>query len=189
MIKLKSLFRRGQGPSGSKHSSNSNNTQQLKSASSASSSDNIDSTGIITKPSKHYQDSKQRSDQKYRGSRDKLGSRESLDVKESTKQIFQPDNHQPRLQSMPLIQQQHVGNNNMIDQRDVSNYSVDPLADINFDGPKEVCKTFLLLFFKDIYGAGTEAMITHSDLKNSLNDSPLYNHVSIQNFNDNFNFF
>lgn len=136
MIKLKSLFRRGQGPSGSKHSSNS--TQQLKSASSASSSDNIDNSGIITKPSKHYQESKERSDQKYRGSRDKLGSRESLDVKETTKQLLQQENHQPR-QSMPLIQQQHVGNNNMIDQRDVSNYSVDPLADINFDGPKEVC--------------------------------------------------
>lgn len=143
MIKLKSLFRRGQGPSGSKHSSSSNHTQQLKSASSASSSDNID---IITKPSKHYQESKDRSDQKYRGSRDKLGSRDSLDVKDTTKQLFQPENHQPRLQSMPLIQQQHVGNNNMIDQRDVSNYSVDPLADINFDGPKEVCMAFLLLF-------------------------------------------
>ncbi len=134
MIKLKSLFRRGPGPSGSKHSSSTN--QQLKSASSASSSDNIDS---IARPPKHYQESKDRSDQKYRGSRDKLGSRESLDVKDTTKQLFQPDNHQPRLQSMPLIQQ-HVGNNNMIDQRDVSNYStVDPLADINFDGPKEVC--------------------------------------------------
>lgn len=140
MIKLKSLFRRGQGPSGSKHSSSSNHTQQLKSTSTASSSDNIDSTGIITKPSKHYPESKDRSDQKYRGSRDRLASRESLDIKDSTtKHLHQQDNHQPRLQSMPLIQQQHVGNNNMIDQRDVSNYSADPLADINFDGPKEVC--------------------------------------------------
>lgn len=145
MIKLKSLFRRGQGPSGSKHSSSSNQTQHLKSASSASSSDNLDATGIITKPSRHYPESKDRSDQKYRGSRDKLGSRESLDVKETTKQLFQQDiNHQPRLQqSMPLVQQQHVGNNNMIDQRDVSNYVVDPLADINFDGPREVCYELL----------------------------------------------
>lgn len=140
MIKLKSLFRRGQGPSsGSKHSSNSNNTQHPKSASTASSSDNIDSAGIITKPSKHYHDSKDRSDQKYRGSRDKLGSRESLDVKETTKQLYQQDSHQQRLHSMPLIQQQHVGNNNMIDQRDVSSYAVDPIGEINFDGPKEVC--------------------------------------------------
>lgn len=142
MIKLKSLFRRGQGPSGSKHSSSSNHTQ--KSASTASSSDNIDSTGITSKPPKHYQESKDRTDQKYRGSRDKLGSRDSLDVKETTKQTFQQDSHhlhQPRLQSMPLIQQQqHVGNNNMIDQRDVSNYTVDPLAEINFDGPKEVSR-------------------------------------------------
>ena len=137
MIKLKSQFRREKGPSGSKHSSSSN--QQLKSASTASSSDNIDSTGI--KPPKHYHESKDRTDQKYRGSRDKLGSRESLDVKDTTKQSFQQDSHhQPRLQSMPLIQQQHVGNNNMIDQRDVSNYTVDPLAEINFDGPKEVSK-------------------------------------------------
>ncbi|KAG4080284.1 hypothetical protein HA402_010776 [Bradysia odoriphaga] len=105
----------------------------------ASSSDNIDSTGIISKPPKHYQESKDRTDQKYRGSRDKLGSRESLDVKETTKHSYQQDSYnQPRLQSMPLIQQQqHVGNNNMIDQRDVSNYTVDPLAEINFDGPKE----------------------------------------------------
>ncbi|KAJ6636359.1 Cytospin-A [Pseudolycoriella hygida] len=132
---LASLARttRGPGSSGSKQSSNSGHTQQSKSASAASSSDNIDS---VTKPSKHYQESKERSDQKYR-SRDKLGSRESLDVKDTTKQLFQQDNRQPRLQSMPLIQQQHVGNNNMIDQRDVSSYSVDPLADINFDGPKE----------------------------------------------------
>ncbi|XP_037036628.1 cytospin-A-like isoform X2 [Bradysia coprophila] len=131
--------KRGQGPSGSKHSSSSNHTQQLKSGSTASSSDNIDSTGIISKPPKHYQESKDRTDQKYRGSRDKLSSRESLDVKETTKHSFQQDSYnQPRLQSMPLIQQQqHVGNNNMIDQRDVSNYTVDPLAEINFDGPKE----------------------------------------------------
>lgn len=145
MIKLKSLFRRGQ-PSGSKHSSSSNHTQQLKSGSTASSSDNIDSSGIITKPPKHYQGSKDRSDQKYKGSRDKLGSRESLDVKDTTKQLFQQESHQPRLQSMSLIQQQHVGNNNMIDQRDVSNYTVDPLADINFDGPREVCIHYIYYF-------------------------------------------
>lgn len=141
MIKLKSLFRRGPGPSGSKHSSSSSHTQQLKSASSASSLDNIESGGgaIKTKSSKKHQDSKDRSDQKYKGSRDKLGSRESLDVKDNTKQLYQRDPHQQRLQSMPIIQQQHVGNNNMIDQRDVANYAVDPLADINFDGPREVC--------------------------------------------------
>lgn len=149
MIKLKSLFRRGQGASGSKHSSNSN--QQLKSASSTSSTDNIDNSGIITKPPKHYQEAKDRPDQKYRGSRDKLGSRESLDVKDTTKQLYQQENHQLRLQSLPHIQPQHVGNNNMIDQRDVSNYGVDPLADINFDGPKEVCYIFLCILVSRFY--------------------------------------
>lgn len=155
MIKLKSLFRRGQGPSGSKHSAQAANVlapsthQQLKASASTTSLDNIDvaqppQAALNVKPSK--QGIKERIDQKIKGSCDKLGSRENLvDTKDSHKsqqrQRQQQRFMQQQQQQMPRIQQ-HVGNNNLLDQRDVANYVVDPLTkeltDINFDGPREV---------------------------------------------------
>lgn len=167
MIKLKSLFRRGQGPSGSKHSNNSSSSnalipssvnQHLKGSSSVSSLDNIDQQQ--TKSIKNG--AKDRFDLKIKGSRDKLGSRDNLDIKEH-KTVSATQRHRSsggsgggggnngglnietqRPQPMPRIQQQHVvGNNNLIDQHDVTTYAVgDSLAkeltDINFDGPREV---------------------------------------------------
>lgn len=164
MIKLKSLFRRGQGPSGSKHSANAANVlaapthQQLKASASTTSLDNIDVAQpplppLNTKPSK--QGIKERIDQKIKGSRDKLGSRENLvDTKDSHKQRQHQQQRllQQQQQQMPRIQQ-HVGNNNLLDQRDVANYVVDPLTkeltDINFDGPREVgrdCSKTLIIY-------------------------------------------
>lgn len=155
MIKLKSLFRRGQGPSGSKHSANGGNAaapstqNQLKGSSSVSSLDNIDQIKTTKSSSKSHHGSKDRLiDHKIKGgSRDKLAaSRESLDIKESKRHRT---TDQQRHNQMPLIQQ-HVGNNNLIDQRDVTNYSVDTLTkeltDISFDGPREVSE-FIFLFF------------------------------------------
>ena len=170
MIKLKSLFRRGQGPSGSKHSANSaSNAEvaatktQLKGTSSVSSLEHIEPIKNSKKSHQHGGSKDRLIDQKIKGSRDKLGaSRESLDIKETKRNRIEQQQHQQQLlqqqqqqqqyqqhqqqqlnNQMPLIQQ-HVGNNNLIDQRDVANYAsvVDPLAkeltDINFDGPREV---------------------------------------------------
>lgn len=168
MIKLKSLFRRGPGPSGSKNSasgSTGSSGSQLKGAASVSS---LDTTiePPIAKPGKQHHGSK---DRLFKGSRDKLAvSRESLDVKESKHQrqlqqqqqaaAFQQQQQlqhqlqqqQQQLRQMPLIQQQHGGNNNLIDQRDVGGYSVDPLTkeltEINFDGPREVSSIDQIVF-------------------------------------------
>lgn len=172
MIKLKSLFRRGPGPSGSKNSasgSTGSSGSQLKGAASVSSLDTTIETPIA-KPGKQHHGSK---DRLFKGSRDKLAvSRESLDVKELKHQrqlqqqlqqqqqaaAFQQQQQlqqqlqqqQQQLRQMPLIQQQHGGNNNLIDQRDVGGYSVDPLTkeltEINFDGPREVSSIYIFFF-------------------------------------------
>lgn len=98
MIKLKSLFRRGQGPSGSsKHSTNSSNP--LRSAASASSLNSIglsttsSSTTTTTKSSKSTSVSALKKGGSHTGSNDHFetssastflrGSRESLDIKDA----------------------------------------------------------------------------------------------------------
>ena len=100
MIKLKSLFRRGQGPSGSKTSSNTVNGVPIKGASSVSSLEGI---GVNpkppSKPIKSHHSSKDKLDQY--SSNTKL-SKDSLKHTQKER-IHKPFKHP---EPMPLIQQQ-----------------------------------------------------------------------------------
>lgn len=151
MNKIKSLFRRGPGPSGSKNSVAAAPTgylpasvqqqqqlqqqQQIKTAASVSSLDNV---GLRPKkPSKSH------------GSRDKLNDRTIDKEKGSTERLDAKDKLDKQkykeLKQMPVIQQQqhHAANNNLLNQRDIVNYTIEQglsrdLTEINFDGPREV---------------------------------------------------
>lgn len=154
MNKIKSLFRRGPGPSGSKNSvaaapsgylpASAQQQQQIKTAASVSSLDNV---GLRPKkPSKSH------------GSRDKLNDRTIDKEKGSTERLDTKDKLDKQkykeLKQMPVIQQQqhHAANNNLLNQRDIVNYTIDQglsrdLTEINFDGPREVSFFFLFSFF------------------------------------------
>lgn len=157
MNKIKSLFRRGPGPSGSKNSVAAAPTgylpasvqqqqqlqqqQQIKTAASVSSLDNV---GLRPKkPSKSH------------GSRDKLNDRTIDKEKGSTERLDSKDKLDKQkykeLKQMPVIQQQqhHAANNNLLNQRDIVNYTIEQglsrdLTEINFDGPREVSYFFFL---------------------------------------------
>ncbi|XP_055389168.1 cytospin-A-like isoform X7 [Condylostylus longicornis] len=156
MIKLKSFFRRGQGPSGSKNSTNQhldpnhhnnkqqqqihNSTNNLKTSSSVSSLDGIGlkSNSKATKLSQklHGSNDKLQSHHHHHqnhhfksSSKDKLDSRngskehivDSLDVQQQQQQPPAPPIKYKKKQptQMPIIQQNVIANNNLLDQRDV----------------------------------------------------------------------
>lgn len=163
MNKIKSLFRRGPGPSGSKNSvaaapgylpasqqqQQQLQQQQIKTAASVSSLDNV---GLRPKkPSKSHGSRDKlndRTNDKEKGSTERLDSKEKLD-----KQKYK------ELKQMPVIQQQqhHAANNNLLNQRDIVNYTIEQglsrdLTEINFDGPREVSVVaFFLIYVLNVY--------------------------------------
>lgn len=153
MIKLKSLFRRGQGPSNSKATSTVGNpplgtadNQRFKGSS--ASLDGGSGGGQIIYP-------KSRKSHGHKEKVTKHSSRDNLDREIDVKLVSRESNHhqledqltgnQKRQQKqMSLIQQQHVtGNNNLLNQRDAAAASYEQsakreIADIGVDVTKEV---------------------------------------------------
>lgn len=171
MIKLKSFFRRGQGPSGSKNSGHQQQSGQIKQSASVSS---LDAVGLkSSKSAKHFGSKDKLVDQGLKNSKDKLSSRggsrerlaDSLPVGggEIPTSGLLITNSKPKkktsLQSsqMPIIQQNVIANNNLIDHRDVVDYNNlatnekrdlgDLSAAVTFDGQKEVSNWIYLFIF------------------------------------------
>ncbi|XP_037916870.1 cytospin-A-like isoform X3 [Hermetia illucens] len=158
------IFSRGQGPSGSKNSGHQQQSGQIKQSASVSS---LDAVGLkSSKSAKHFGSKDKLVDQGLKNSKDKLSSRggsrerlaDSLPVGggEIPTSGLLITNSKPKkktsLQSsqMPIIQQNVIANNNLIDHRDVVDYNNlatnekrdlgDLSAAVTFDGQKEATR-------------------------------------------------